>query len=113
MPRLLNGTVATDFGEVVLRAYDLLRTSVGSIYFVDYDIILPQSYCIIVYLLIDLPFQYDGAKDLARRIVLSTPFQTLPDQNFLGASSRKHLKIFPSGRRGCPHLPDILSSLNE
>ena len=49
----------------------------------------------------------DGAKDLARRNFFSTPFQTLPDQKFRGATGRTNLKIFPSG---CSHLPDLPES---
>ena len=39
----------------------------------------------------------DGAKDLTRRNFLSTPFQTLSDQKFRGATGRTNLKIFPAG----------------
>ena len=39
----------------------------------------------------------DGAKDLANRNFLSTPFQTLSDQKFRGATGRTNLKIFPAG----------------
>ena len=39
----------------------------------------------------------DGAKDLTRRNFFSTPFQTLSDQKFRGATGRTNLKIFPAG----------------
>ena len=50
----------------------------------------------------------DGAKDLTRRNFLSTPFQTLSDQKFRGATGRTNLKIFPR----CPQLPEIQNTIN-